>query len=118
MYLLLVFATCSVDSFIPVFYMTLPKRYYHAQETMMDEETFFKLTHEFTNPESKNFMNTNFEEIARSLNRDKHEHHISPEQALEVSQSLSFLSKLKEKRLVDLKKLFFSFSIIRQCFLL
>ena len=65
---------------------------------MMDQETFYKLTHDFTNPESKNFMNINFQDIARTLNRDKTEHKISPDEALEVSQSLSFLSKLREQR--------------------
>ena len=70
----------------------------------MNQENFFRITNEFLNPKSKHYMNVNFQQIAQDLNRDQKTHAISPNEALEVSQSLSFLSKLKESRLLRGKK--------------
>ena len=76
----------------------------YLSSLIMDQETFFRITNDFLDPKSKNFMNVNFGQIAKSLNQDKATHPISADQALEVSQSLSFLSKLREVRLLRGKK--------------
>ena len=70
----------------------------------MDQDAFLKITHEFTNPVSKNYMNIDFPSIARTINKDSIDHPITPEEAIDVSRSLSFLSKLKERRLLRGKK--------------
>ena len=70
----------------------------------MDLDAFMKITKDFTNPVSKNFMNIDFPSIARTINQDSLEHPITPEEAIDVSRSLSFLSKLKERRMLRGKK--------------
>lgn len=71
---------------------------------MDDQEAHLRLTHEFTNPESASYMNFDFPQIARLLNKDARNYPISIDQAQRISRNLSFISKMKERRILRGKK--------------
>ena len=85
--------------------ITLALNFFHLffmqmSSNLDQEENFLRLTNAFANPDSTTYLDYDFMKTARKLNRDATRHPISPSQAQAISEKLSLLSKMKERRIL------------------
>ena len=79
--------------FFHLFFLQMSSNFEH-------EENLLRLTNEFSNPNSSAYLDFDFTKTARKLNRDATRYPISKTEAQAISERLSLLSKMKDRRML------------------